>query len=126
MVPSIIFAFMIHIVYINYRFKWKIYKCFIFILFFKINLFFLGPYPWHMEVPRVGVESEPQLQAYTSATATVNLSHICDLYCILWQGLVLNPLKEARNQTHILMDTCQVLNLLNHNSRSKFTRILKL
>ena len=30
---------------------------------------FLGPHPWHMEVPRVGVEWELQLLAYTTATA---------------------------------------------------------
>ena len=30
-----------------------------------------------MQVPGVGVESELQLQAYTTATATPDLSHIC-------------------------------------------------
>ena len=37
-----------------------------------ISLFFfsfLGPHPQHMEVPRLGVESELQLPAYTTATA---------------------------------------------------------
>ena len=29
----------------------------------------LGPHLWHMEVPRLGVESELQLPAYTTATA---------------------------------------------------------
>ena len=33
----------------------------------------------HMEVPGLGVKLEPQLQAYTAATATWDLSHICDL-----------------------------------------------
>ena len=33
-------------------------------------LVFLGPNPRHMEVPRLGAESELQLQAYTTATAT--------------------------------------------------------
>ena len=35
-----------------------------------------------MEVPRLGVESELQLQlpAYTTATAMSDLKHICDLY----------------------------------------------
>ena len=32
-------------------------------------LSFLGPYPQHMEVPRLGVESELQLLAYATATA---------------------------------------------------------
>ena len=41
---------------------------------------FLGLKPWHMEVPRLGVESEPQLLAYTAATAVPDLSHISNLY----------------------------------------------
>ena len=48
--------------------------------------------------------------AYTTATATPDLSCICDLYCSLWQGQIFNPLSEARGQTHVLMDTSQVLN----------------
>ena len=31
---------------------------------------FLGLYPWHMDVPGLGVESEVQLPAYTTAIAT--------------------------------------------------------
>ena len=30
---------------------------------------FLGPHLWHMEVPRLGVESELQRLVYTTATA---------------------------------------------------------
>ena len=40
---------------------------------------FLGPHLQHMEVPRQGDESELQLQAYTTATATQDPSHVCDL-----------------------------------------------
>ena len=32
-----------------------------------------------MEVPRLGVKSELQLLAYTTATAVQHLSHICEL-----------------------------------------------
>ena len=39
------------------------------ILLFNL-FFFLGCHPQHMEVPRLGVESELQLLAYTTATAT--------------------------------------------------------
>ena len=39
-------------------------------------LFFLEPQP--MEVPRLGVESELQLPAYTVATATRDPSRVCD------------------------------------------------
>ena len=34
----------------------------------------------HMNVPRLGVESELQPLAYTTTTATPDPSHICDLY----------------------------------------------
>ena len=40
----------------------------------------LGPHPWHMKVPRLGVKSELQPLAYTTATAM----------------LILNPLSKAR------------------------------
>ena len=70
-----------------------------------IYLVFLGLHPWHMEVPRLGVELELQLQAYTIATAKWDLSHVCDLHHGSQQGQIHNPLSKARNQTHILMDT---------------------
>ena len=59
---------------------------------------------WHMEVPRLGVESELQLQGYTIATGMPDLSHICNLHGSLWQHRILNPLSEARDQTLMLMD----------------------
>ena len=63
----------------------------------------LGPHLWHMEVPRLGVKLELQLPAYTTATATWDLSHICNLDHSSWQCWILNPLSEARDQTCILM-----------------------
>ena len=45
---------------------------------------FLGPHLWHMKVPRPGVESELQLPAYTTVTATQDLSCICDLHHSSW------------------------------------------
>ena len=44
-----------------------------------LSIFFLGPHPWHMALPRLGVKSELQLLAYTTATATPDLSHVCNL-----------------------------------------------
>ena len=35
-----------------------------------VAAFFLEPHSQQMEVPRLGVELEPQLPAYTTATAT--------------------------------------------------------
>ena len=71
-----------------------------------------------MEVPRLGVELELQLPAYTTATATQDPSCICDLYHSSWQRQILNSLSEARDRTHILMDTSQVLDPLSHNMNS--------
>ena len=74
-------------------------------LFFGGGVFlpFLGQHPWHMEVPRLGVESELSLLAFAKATATPDLSRICDLHPSSWQRRILNPLSEARDQTHNLM-----------------------
>ena len=36
-------------------------------LFVCLFVCFLGPHPWHMEVPRLGVQLELQLLAYTTA-----------------------------------------------------------
>ena len=61
------------------------------------------------DIPRLGVRLELQLPAYTTATATPDLSHLCDLCCSSWwQCRVINPLSEARDQTCILMDTTWV------------------
>ena len=48
------------------------------ILFWCSFLFFFFLHPWHMEVPRPGIESEPQLQ----------------------QHWILNPLSQEGGQTH--------------------------
>ena len=68
-------------------------------------LFVLELHLWNMEVPRLGVKSELQLLAYTTATATPDLSHICNLHYSLWQCSIFNPLSKVRDQTCILMDT---------------------
>ena len=53
----------------------------------------------HMEVPRLGVESELQLPAYTIATAAQDPSCVCDLHRSSRQHKILNPLIEARDGT---------------------------
>ena len=75
---------------------------------FFFFLLFLGPHTWHLKFPRLGVESELQLPAYTTATAMQDLSHVCDLQHSSRQRQILNPLIKARDQTLILMDTSQV------------------
>ena len=71
-----------------------------------------------MEVPRLGAELELHLPAYTTATATLDLSHIFDLCCTLQQCRILNLLSEIRDRTHILTDTGWVPNLLSHDRNS--------
>ena len=61
-----------------------------------------------MEVPRLGIESELQLPAYTTATATQALSCVRDLHHSSWQHQILNPPSEARDQTHNLMVPSQI------------------
>ena len=62
-----------------------------------------------MEVSRLGVESELQLPAYTTATAMgPDSSRVHNLHHSSWQRRITNPLREARDQTHILMDPSQV------------------
>ena len=59
-----------------------------------------------MEIPRLG---GGQIGAtYNTVTAMPDSSRICDLYCSLQQHPILNPLIEARDRTHILMDTRKI------------------
>ena len=60
-------------------------------------LIFLGPHLRHMEVPRLGVESELQPLAHATATASRDGSHLCDLQDSSWQHWILNPQSEARD-----------------------------
>ena len=69
------------------------------------NFFFLQLHLRHMEVPGLGVKSELQLPAYTTATATLDLRLICDLCCSSQQHQILDPLIKAGDQIHILTDT---------------------
>ena len=66
------------------------------------------PHPWHMEVPRLGVESELQLPAYATATAMPDPNHICNLNSNSQQCWILNLLSKARDQAHVLMDTSRI------------------
>ena len=61
-----------------------------------------------MELPSLGVESELHLPAYTTGTAMLDLSHVRNLHHSSWQCWILNPLSEAWDQTHILMDISRV------------------
>ena len=48
---------------------------------FSFFLFFiLGPQMRYVELPRLGVESELQLVAYSAVTAILDLNHVCELH----------------------------------------------
>ena len=47
---------------------------FLILMIVVVVVVFLGPHLRHMEVPRLGVEMEPQLPAYTTATAMWDLA----------------------------------------------------
>ena len=61
-----------------------------------------------MEVTWRGVKWELQLPAYTTATATWDSSHICNLHHGSQQYWIPYPLSEARDRTYILMDARQI------------------
>ena len=69
----------------------------IFLRSYFILFYFLGLHRQHMEVPKLGVASELQLQAYTTAVTMPDLILIHDLFHILRQCQILNPLSEARD-----------------------------
>ena len=65
-------------------------------IYFSICLFcILG---LNLGVPRLGVELELLLLAYTTATPMQDPSHVCDLHHSSWQPRIINPLSEARVQ----------------------------
>ena len=64
---------------------------FFFFFFFFLSFVFFGPHLQHMEVPWLGVESELQLPAYATATATPDPSRVCDLHHSWQQHQILNP-----------------------------------
>ena len=63
------------------------------------------------------VKSEPQLPAYTTATATCDPSPVYELHHSSQQHWIINPLRQARDQTYVLMDTDSFP--LSHNGRSQ-------
>ena len=49
--------------------------------------------------------TELQLPAYATATAMPDPRHVCSLHHSSWQRRIPDPLNEAKDHTHILMDT---------------------
>ena len=79
-----------------------------FLLLLLLSFIFLGPHPQHMEIPRLGVETKLPLLAYSTAIATRDQRHICNLHYSSQQCQIFNPLRKARVWTWVLMDTSRV------------------
>ena len=94
---------------------WDMNPLFLFVLF---CFFFLRPHLWHIEVPWARSWIRAVAEACTTVIEMQDLSLICDLHSSLWQCWMLNSLSKARDWTHILMETSQVLNLLSYNGNS--------
>ena len=78
---------LVHLI-LSYNIKRQVLKGqFSLILFFC----FLGLHLQHMDVSRLGVESELQMLAYATASATQDLSSVCDLHQSSRQCQILNP-----------------------------------
>ena len=97
---------------------WTKYKRFGLLIIVLLFIFLFRAVPAHMEIPRRGVESELQLMAYTTATATPDPSCLCDLRRSSWQRRILYPLSKARDPTGILTDTSWIHSSLSHNRNS--------
>ena len=93
-------------------------KSFVIIAVVVVFVVFLWQHPWHMEVPRLGVELELLLPAYATATVMPDPSHVWDLHHSSQKHHILNPLSEARDQTFVLIDTSRVRNPLCCNGNS--------
>ena len=78
----------------------------------SLTAFFLFPFfrvaPKTCGSSQIGVESELQPPAYTTATATQDLSRIHDLHHSPQQRGIPDPLSEARDSTCMLMGPSQV------------------
>ena len=94
-----------------------------FFFFFCFLLFRVIPAVYGSSQVRGWMKLELQLLAYTTATATPDLSHIFNLCHSSPQCWILNPLSGARDWTCILVNTSQVCNLLNHNGNCCSTNI---
>ena len=64
-------------------------------IYIYIYIYFLGQHPQHLEVPRLGVELQLQLLAYTPAIAVRDPSLVCDLRRSSWQCWILNQLSKT-------------------------------
>ena len=75
---------------------------------FLFVFLFLGGAPMAYGGPRLGVESALQLLIYTTATARLDLSRVCDPHRSSQQCRIFNPLSEPRDRTLNFMIPSQI------------------
>ena len=88
----------------------------LFVFFFFFFFGFLGPHVQHMEVHQ-SCSCQPMPQP--------DPCHIYNLHHSSPQCRILNPLRGARDRTHILMDTSRVPDPLSHKENSLVALFLK-
>ena len=105
---------------------------FLFYLILFIYLFILGLHPWHMEGPRLGIQSELQLPAYATATAKQDPSCILRPTPQLMAMPDPHPTERGQGSNRCLHGCwsgwlttepcwellCWILNLLSHNGNA--------
>ena len=91
---------------------------FVFIYFIFVIIFPFMAAPAAFGSSRLGVRSELQLPAHTTATVTWDPSTICNLCLSSWQCQILNPESEQGQGSHPHPHgpmPCRILNPLSHN-----------
>ena len=79
----------------------------------------------HIQISRLGVDSELPLPAYATATAMRDRNQIYKLHHSSGQQGILNPLIEARGRTHIFMENSRDHNPLSNNGNSNVILLLQ-
>ena len=104
-------------------FYWSIW-----LLFSQYAIFFFsflsGPHLQHVEVPGFGAQIGAAPEAYATALAIVDQSHVCDPCRCLHQCPIFNPLDESRDKPSSSWILCQVFNPLSHNKNSQYTVLI--
>ena len=91
----------------------SISPCSLILFFFFWSFVFLGLHPRHMEVPRLGVESELLPPAYTTATATLDPKRVCDLHHSPWQCWILDHWSKPGTEP---ATSCFLVGFVNHGT----------
>ena len=79
---------------------------------------FFRPHLWHMKVPRLRSNQSCNCWPRPQSRPCQIQAKVCDLGHSSRQCQIFNLLGEAREQTHILMDTSWVLKPLSHDENS--------